>query len=75
MVWGKGNEFYHINLSRMMNGCTCKVGRGGWVGGGGVVVGLVLHEVVNMTVVSLWDCQRECTGRWGKEDCKFREIN
>lgn len=66
---GRGNGFYYINPSHVMNGYTCKVGRGRVAGQACTCARLLCiaehfspFKVVNMTFLSLWDCQLECKG-------------
>lgn len=69
---GEGNGFYYINPSHVMNGHTYKVGRGRrgkWSDGPAPALNrraLSPRQVVNMTFLSLWDCQLECKGTGGK---------
>lgn len=72
---GKGNGFYYINPSHVMNGYTCKGGQGRRESDR---TGLRLRltaaprctlfpcKVVNTTFLSLWDCQLECKGNGRK---------
>lgn len=85
---GKGNGSYYINPSPVMNGHTCKVGRG-WGGGWGGARGERTSPALNCsTLLSTFSVQGGkydifClfgTVNWSARgmkqgDCKFKEIN